>query len=84
LGDDQNSLIAQKAKQGMNFFSQNDNTCPTPLSCHLKVGVCQMAIEIFQLPKRGAHYPPRLPLGQLKNFNHHSMVGVCWKVTEFF
>jgi hypothetical protein len=46
----------------MNYcFCQNDNVGPHPFqqpknfNSHPTVGVCQMAIGIFQLPKSGAH-----------------------------
>jgi hypothetical protein len=100
LDGDQNSSVAQQGNGGMNScFFQNDNIGPHPFqrlknfNSHLMVGVCRMVIEIFQLPKRGAHgisflkkksSSPPYPPGRLKNFNHNIMVGVCQMATEFF
>ncbi len=51
LNGDWNSLVAQKVKCRMNlFFPKTITHTPTPFSCHLSMGVCQMVIEIFQNP----------------------------------
>ncbi len=72
LDVDQKISIAKEGKWGMEFFfPKNDNTCHTPFSCHLMMGICWMAIELFWSPKRRVHVISFLE----KNHTHHAHVG---------
>jgi hypothetical protein len=68
LDGNRNFSLPMRENRARIVFFPNDNMWPTLFDYHLMMEIFQMAIEIFHLPKTGAHVISFLK----KNHPHHT------------